>query len=145
MQFLPKEYARCDAWAKEIFSEFVTARGHEIIKSHEDYNHDLVTFFNGRHWFFELEVKTGYGWRDEQDFPFETVSFLGRKRRMHNINPFYYVVICRETLAAIMCHSSDIYDALYFERVDLSQKQRLGKDDFYRVPKGKCRFFSLNI
>lgn len=144
MDFIKEEYDRCDAWAKDLFISYLEFRGHVIIKTHEDYKHDLISVFKGNTYHFELEVKTNYSWTNSYDFKFSTVSFLARKKKLHEINEFYYVIICKETLDAIACLSSLIFNEKYLLEITLD-KVRKGNDKFYRVPKDQCRFFTLVI
>lgn len=142
-KFNSREYDKYDSWAKDIVSGFLESRGHYIISSEEDYNHDLVTKRCNQLYYFELEVKVGYPFTSDQDYRFDTVSFLGRKRRLHDIKPFFYVIICKETSAALYCASDVIYDDNHIEYVSVNSENRTGNDKMYRVPVNKCGFFNL--
>jgi hypothetical protein len=69
---------------------------------------------------------------------------LGRKERLHNIKPFYYIIICYETGWAVCCHSDKIYKEDYIEEFEINKYEREGLDCFYRVPKDECLFINLN-
>ena len=77
------------------------------------------------------------------NIPFATVSFLSRKKRLHEIEPFIYVIICRETEYALACSSTEIFKDDFVEELNLTHHERRGKDVFYRVPKEKCYFFKV--
>ena len=143
-RFVPNSYEKNDSFAKDLFIGFIQRKGHKIISKKEDYNHDLITSKNGTTYFFELEVKTNYPFTTRDSFKFGTVSFLGRKMRLHQLQPFYYVIICRETSHALMCRSDKIYKPHYAETLNINTSDRTGADQMFRVPKMYCRFFSLN-
>jgi len=143
-KFSKESYDKNDLYAKNKFSQFIIRKGHTIISIIEDYNHDLQTIKNNTKYFFELEVKTGYKFTNEDSFQFNTVSFLGRKKRLHEIKPFFYVIICRETEWAVMCYSENIYINDYIEHINIKTIHRNGNDELYRVPKNICTFFNLN-
>lgn len=143
-RFNSDSYKKYDQYAKELFATFLLKKGHVITKSEEDYKHDLRTTKDGKDYLFELEVKVGYPFTDDSSFKFNSVSFLGRKYKLHKQEPFYYVIVCYETGYALFCHSNDIYKQSYIEKSNVNTDSRKGSDLFYRVPKNKCKFFSLN-
>lgn len=118
-------------------------RGYTVIKEVEDYKHDLVLSKNGKTFYFELEVKHNYPFTNRDSFRFPTVSFLGRKKKLHDFKKFNYVIICRETKWAITCESEHIYKDEYTEVLDINTSHRQGTDEFYRVPKEFCNFFKI--
>ena len=142
-KFLKESYDKYDAYAKDLMVGFLEARGHEIIKDKEDYNHDLVTKKNGETLYFELEVKINYPFTSRATYPFTTVSFLGRKERLHLIKPFFYIILCYETGVFVSCHSTDIYKEKYRETINITSEERRGDDIVYRVPKSKCMFSKI--
>jgi hypothetical protein len=142
-KFNQDAYDSHDGRAKVLFSDFLERHGHTIIKSHEDYDHDIVTDKDGETFYFELEVKLRYPFTNSKSFRFGTVSFLGRKKRLHMDKPFFYVIICDETNWALVCKSEEIFKDNYLENVMVSSVGRSGADQMYRVPKNKCTFFNL--
>ena len=118
-------------------------KGYEIVRSDEDYHHDIVASKDGSNFYFELEVKVGRPFTSVEDFPFDTVSFTGRKIRLHRIKPFFYVIFCLDTNAYLYCHSNRIYDERYAKDVVINSKNRKGMDKMYRVPKEFCNFVIL--
>jgi hypothetical protein len=143
-QFVGKSYKESDALAKSIFKDFIVSKGHTIISDEEDFYHDLETDKNGSKFLFELEFKSGYPFTDLESFQFDTVSFLGRKKRLHEREEFFYVILCKETGWALMCHSSKIFKDEYIEDVFVNTNQRFGEDLMYRVPKDLCTFFNTS-
>lgn len=142
-KFLKSSYDKNDSYAKDIFLKYIKKRGHEIISTEETYNHDIITMKNNKKFYFELEIKRNYPFETKESFNFPTVSFLGRKKRLHNIKPFKYILICHETDYAIGCNSKDIFLEKYKENININRYQRKGNDNFYRVPKEKCLFFKI--
>ena len=142
-KFNKESYDKYDYYVKEKMAKFLKERGHEVLKDEEDYNHGLVTERGGKVNYFELEAKVNYPFTTMSDYPFDTVSFLGRKKRLHHINPFFYVILCYETGAFVSCHSSDIYKDKYRHTINISTKERKGMDVVYRVPKLKCMFSNI--
>ena len=143
-KFSKKSYDENDEYAKKKISNFLIKRGHKIIQDKEDYNHDLVTKKDNVTFYFEFEVKRNYPFINEKDYKFNTVSFLGRKIRLHNIKPYYYMILCYETDSVVFCYSNDIFKNDYKEVLSLNKYNRKGADEMYRVPIDKCSFFNLN-
>lgn len=142
-KFVKESYDKNDNLAKKIFIKFIKKKGYNIINSKENYQHDIVAEKDNVVHYFELEVKNNYPFRDRKSFPFETVSFLGRKKRLHEINPFFYVIICTETNCALTAFSEDIFDNNYVEEFKIQTQHRNGLDQFYRIPKELCSFFYI--
>jgi len=142
-KFVQSSYNENDEFAKNIFLDFIKKRGHSIINSEENFKHDVISIKNGVTFYFELEVKIGYPFTSKESFKFNTVSFLGRKKRLHDIHPFYYVVICKETKSALFADSNNIYNNNFFEQVKVNVNDRKGNDGMYRVPKNLCTFFTI--
>jgi hypothetical protein len=143
-KFSKKSYNTNDQYAKDIFINFITKkRKHKMISEEENYEHDIVTEKNGKLFYWEVEVKRNYPFTNENDFKFPSVSFLARKKRLHNIHEFKYIIICYETDYAVGCDSKDIFNDEYAENFSISSYDRKGYDEFYRVPKNKCKFFKI--
>ena len=142
--FSIKSYEDNDSYAKEKFKTFIKNKGHVILSDVEDYNHDIITEKDGKKYYFELEVKRNYPFTNKNDFKFNSVSFLGRKKRLHDIHQFEYIIICKETEYAVGCPSNIIFNNVFNEEINISSYERKGLDEFYRVPKDNCYFFNLN-
>lgn len=80
-KFVPKSYKRSDKWGITKIKEFLIEEGYTIKdKKIEDYGIDIEAEKDGKIFYFEIETKTGYPFNDVNDFKFNTVSFLGRKK-----------------------------------------------------------------
>ena len=142
-EFNKRSYDENDEYAKNKISKYLISRGHEIIEYKENYNHDLVTKKNDKLFYFEFEVKRNYPFTKKENYPFSTVSFLGRKKRLHHIKPYFYLILCYETNCVVFCDSENIFKDKYKESLNLKTYNRKGKDVMYRVPINKCFFFSI--
>jgi hypothetical protein len=143
-KFVQESYDRNDAWGRKLITEMLDARGYNVLDKPEDFGIDIVAERNGVVEFFEVEVKHNYPWNNRDDFKFDTVSFLGRKKKWEEDN-FWYCIICAETEAIIVCRSSIIYNEEFAEIRNINTSERKGKDKFYRVPKEKCWFINMNM
>tara|TARA_R110002020_G_scaffold306030_1_gene521997 strand:- start:56 stop:520 length:465 start_codon:yes stop_codon:yes gene_type:complete len=143
-KFNQGSYNHSDKYAKDLFIKYILNKGHKIYDSEENYNHDIITIKNNNKYYFELETKSNYPFTTYDTFPFNSVSFLGRKERLHKIQEFHYIIICRETEWAVCCNSKKIFKKQYLENLDINTLNRKGKDQMFRVPKYKCNFFNLN-
>jgi hypothetical protein len=144
-KFNQKSYDDNDKLAKEKFISYLkNVRGHNILLDIETYDHDIITEKDGIEYYFEVEIKHGYPFTNRKSFKFPTVSFLGRKERLHDKKEFHYVILSYETGWALSCVSSQIFKKEYINELEISTKEREGLDCFYRIPKEKCLFFNLN-
>jgi len=145
-KFSKESYTNNDKWGIEKITSFLKKRGYIIHeKEKEDYGVDILAEKNGKFFYYEAEVKSGYPFTCVDDFKFPTVSFLGRKRKFHkNIEDgFYYCIVCKETEAILYCHSSKIYNEDYRKLKTINTKLRKGLDEFYLVPKEVCNFVKM--
>jgi len=139
-KFSRASYNEDNDWGIQQVSSFVVSRGYEVIpKREEDYGIDIAAIKKGELVFLEAEVKVNYPWTCRDDFPFPTVSFLARKKKWDHVD-FWYVVVCRETGAFVMCKSSEIFKEEYRTIKHINSKHRKGIDVTYNVPKDKCIF-----
>lgn len=143
-KFSQSSYDLYDQSTKDIWISFIKKHGFSITKDEEDYMVDIEAEKDGLVYYFEIESKHGYRFYDEQSFPFDTVSFAGRKKRLCDYFPFWYIIINPETMTAISCHSNVIFNEEYTESLNINSRDRSGMDEFYRVPKQKCKFINLN-
>ena len=135
-KFSQRSYNENDRFAKEVVKDFLGSLDwvNEIVDV-EDYFVDLeVVDQDGRSHFFEAEVKSGYPFTGAHDFKFDSVSFLGRKKKWEK-HGFYYCIVCRETESICLAHSKDIFKQEYKEIRSINKRDRSGLDAFYRVPK----------
>jgi len=141
LKFNQESYNISNSWGIDKITNLLLNRGCTIIpKESEDYGLDIkcINLF-GAIEYWEVETKAGYSWTTKKDFRFPTVSFLARKEKWAYIG-FWYIIICRETLAYVKCHSSIIFNPEYKETLDINAKWRKGIDIFYRVPKNLCQW-----
>ena len=143
-KFNQGSYDHSDKYAKDLFISYIKNSGHHLFSVVENYDHDIITMKDGVKFFFELETKSKYPFTTMDTFPFDSVSFLGRKKRLHLKNKFHYIIICRETEWAVTCESQNIFKEEYSESLNINTPNRKGKDQMYRVPKEKCIFFNIN-
>jgi len=142
-KFVQASYDRNDEWGRNVLVQWLESfdgRFEIVTKDKEDYKVDVLTYdnTNQKQIGFEVEVKHNYPFTDAHSFKFDTVSFLGRKKKFGD---FYYVIVCAETEALLMAHSDVIYREEYREIKTIATNERNGLDEFYRVPKDKCLFY----
>ena len=143
-KFVQASYDRNDDWGKEVLVRWLKMHGGRfaiIEKEKEDYKVDILALDTKADKLvsFEVEVKHGYPFTDAKSFKFDTVSFLGRKKKYGD---FWYVIVCGETESLLLAHSFEIYKEEYREIKTIATSERNGLDEFYRVPKEKCLFYS---
>jgi hypothetical protein len=142
-KFVKKSYDRSDHWAISKVKEHLVSSGYTIIeKNAEDYELDIKATKSDIAHYFECETKTGYSFTGKNDFSFPTVSFLARKKKWAEIG-FWYIIVCRETLAYVKCHSQTIYQGKFQEKLKIDSRERQGSDTFYRVPKDLCEWSKI--
>jgi hypothetical protein len=137
MKFNQESFNENDEEAKRLLIAFLKSKGHNISNNCDKYGIDLFSERDGIEYNWEVEMKVKRPWTSKDTFQFDSVSFLDRKKKWDN---FWYVVICKETKAAIICHSSVIFHNDYKQKVYINTAQRKGTDYFFRVPKEKCIF-----
>ncbi|MGI9555865.1 MAG: hypothetical protein ACR2M9_03310 [Cyanophyceae cyanobacterium] len=143
MKFVQEDYDKYDGVAKDLLADHLIAKGYDILSTEEDFYHDVIAVKDGVKFYFEVEVKLGYPFTSARSFKFPTVSFTGRKLRLHKVEPFFYVIFCLSTRSYLYCHSSIIYNEKYAENVNIYTKKRKGMDKMYRIPKEFCTFVTL--
>ena len=144
-RFVQESYDSNDEWGKQIVIEFLASRGFEIIPKEEDYGVDIEArhIARGHILKFEVEVKHRYPWTCIDDFKFDSVSFLGRKKKWAVGQGFCYFIVCAETKAIIACHSEEIYQDKHKEFAYINTAHRKGNDELYRVPKQECSWLKI--
>ncbi len=141
--FNRKDYDKYDDVAKKLFLDHLLSKGYEIIRDEETFMHDIVAQKDNKVVYFEVEVKVGYPFTSEEDFPFGTVSFTGRKIRLHLMKPFFYVIMDLNSQSMVYCHSSLIYHEEYAQEITINSRNRKGLDKMYRIPKEICTFVRI--
>ncbi len=139
LRFNQKSFDDNDAIGKRLLMAFLRPKGHIISENCDKYGVDLVSVRDGKVYVWEVEMKARRPWTNREDFPFPSVSFLSRKEKWKDQH-FWYVIICKETSAAIFCNSDIIFEENYKEKLYIKTNDRKGFDNFYRVPKDLCIF-----
>ena len=139
LKFNQKSFDENDAVGKELLTSFLCSVGHNISENCDIYGIDFFSERNGTKYYWEVEMKSKRPWTCKEDFQFPSVSFLQRKEKWKD-TPFWYVIICKETNAAIFCKSEVIFKENYKEKLYIKTENRKGMDTFYRVPKDLCIF-----
>lgn len=120
--------------------KYLRSKGMECeFKEQEDFDIDLICHKDGKKYRIEVEVKNTY-FESQDTYPFDTVSFLKRKRKYAKEGVFYYFLLSKKCNSFLYCDSDTIYKEEYFEKCDVNTSQRYGADEFYRVPKHLCNF-----
>jgi len=112
-------------------------------KDQEDFDIDIIAHKDGLKYRIEAEVKNTF-FTDSDSYPFNTVSFLGRKKKYSNEGLFYYFLLCKKNNSFLYCTSDIIYQEKYKEIKEVNTVHRFGTDVFYRVPKQLCNFRTFN-
>jgi len=143
MPFSQKLYDEFDEPCKDLFTKWLLGRGYTVTRHEENYLADIEAVnADGEFKFFEVEHKDIL-FTSAEDFPYPTVSFLGRKKKYGD---FWYVIMSHlcvtpHTVSPIvMCHSSIIYRPEFLETLRMNTEHRHGDEGFYRVPKHLCRW-----
>jgi len=143
MQFIQNSYDINDQVGKDILRNFLQVHNYILEEDKEDFYHDVVATLDKEKHYFETEIKNLFSFTGPHDYKYDSVSFLGRKKRLHDKHPFWYVVICTKTGYAVMCHSNIIFQDKYKQRLYIDSPDRTGYDYFYRVPLKHCNFFKI--
>lgn len=137
MRFSTNAFNMWDDWGKQVVKEYLGERGHIIVPNPDRYGIDLYSDKDGKLYRWEVEVKTAVHWTNEEDFPYNTVSFLGRKEKWKEFG-FYYCIVCSKSRAILMCHSDVIFRDVF--KVEKYIGERSEVQRFYHVPKDLCWF-----
>ena len=144
--FRKDDYKHYNEYAINLIAKYLSKRGFTVLNKEEDYGVDILAYKNGEEYRIEAEVKRSYyrHFDFNDNYPYKTVSFLGRKKRLANKGKFWYFVVCEHTEYCVICDSDTIYNEEYKLMVDVDNDKRFGTDEFYRVPRELCAFRNLN-
>ena len=131
-------YSAAQAGVAEYDSNDPGNAPHALV-SIEDYDIDVIAYKDGVKYRIEVEVKNTY-FENQETYPFDTVSFLGRKKKYSNPGMFYYFLLSTKHNSFLYCESDIIYQEKHKETATVNTSQRYGEDLFYRVPKELCKF-----
>jgi len=143
--FRKDDYDELNDYAINMITEFLEFFGYDVPKKEEDYTIDIEAYRNNKMYRIEAEVRSDLWFIDRETFPFDTVSFLGRKKKYKDISDFWYFLVCKKTGHAVYCNSNTIYKDMYRETIKVNNTKRYGDDVFYRVPKTLCKFINLKV
>tara|TARA_S200002703_G_scaffold157391_1_gene165074 strand:- start:1616 stop:2068 length:453 start_codon:yes stop_codon:yes gene_type:complete len=143
--FRKDDYDELNDYAISMITEFLQFFGYDVPKKAEDFTIDIEAYRNGNKYRIEAEVRSDLWFTERETFPFDTVSFLGRKKKYEDISDFWYFLVCKKTGYAVYCNSKTIYQDIYRENIMVNNKKRYGNDVFYRVPKMLCKFINLKV
>ena len=139
LRFNQKSFDDNDNLGRTLLIDYLVKKGHEVYENEDIYGIDLYSYKDDKEYWWEVEMKSRRPWTCKKDFPFSSVSFLNRKGKWKD-KSFWYVIICKETNAAIFCQSNIIFDENYKEKLYINTQDRKGSDNFFRVPKDLCIF-----
>ena len=139
MKFVQSSFDQNDSKGKKLLKAYLNKKGHLIQDNEDKYGIDLFSEKDGKAYRWEVEMKSRRPWTSVDDFNFDTVSFLQRKEKWKD-ESFWYVIICSETQAMLMCNSNTIFQEQYKEIRKINTGDRKGTDIFFRVPKELCIF-----
>lgn len=136
-----KKYIQTDAKAKELMSTFLLKKGYTVNLKEEDYGIDIEATKNGNTVLFELEISSIDF--DKENFKYDEVHFLARKKKMLDKQGHYnYIIISSNHQYALTAKASDIFkEDNYITKY--AGKGRDGIDEFYKLPKDQVKFFKL--
>jgi len=140
MKFNWEQYKQWDDWGKSIVINWLTNSGHIMVHNPDKYGIDLYSDYKGKLYLWEVEVSTRRLWTCEEDYKYDTVSFLGRKKKWDTW-PFFYCIICSQTRAVVMCVSTTIFKEEYKQTRYVVSRDEM--DEFYDVPKELCTFIHI--
>lgn len=127
-----------------LITGFLRRRGFDVPKRPEDYMVDIHAYKNNIKYLIEAEVRRGLNFTSANSFPFDTVSFLARKKKYESNQSFWYFLVCRETEYCLFANSKDIFQERYKVLKKINTSRRSGIDAVYHVPIDKCEFRNLN-
>ena len=84
MKFNQELFDTSDEEGKQLLIAFLEKKGHEISQNCDKYGIDLFSEKDGKTYNWEVEMKSRRPWVSEETFPFDSVSFLNRKKKWDN-------------------------------------------------------------
>jgi len=135
MTFSQEAFNQWDEFGKQVVKDYLLTKGHIIVPNPDRYGVDLYSDKNGTLYRWEVEVKSRIKWTSQEDYPYDTVSFLGRKKKWTAF-PFWYCIVCAETKNILFAYSQQIYHEEYEVRKYIQGRGEVQK--FYHVPKHLC-------
>lgn len=141
--FNQASYDENDAKAKAIFSSYIKTKGHNIDSNEENYGIDIITSKDGKEFKFELEMSSVNF--NEEDYKYDNVHFLARKKKMlDRQGDYWYVIISSNEEYALMVKASKIFKKENY-LTKYAGNGRDGVDEFYQLPKNQVKFFMISL
>jgi hypothetical protein len=128
-----------DASIKKV-CDYLIKKDFTVPHKDEDYDIDIIAYKNNIEYRIEVEVRTKLNWTSEKDYPFDTVSFLGRKEKYSKPNMFWYFLVSNDINNFLFCRSDYIFNKQYQVIKQIDTNKRYGIDIAYHVPKQLCNF-----
>tara|TARA_R110001592_G_scaffold42649_4_gene138463 strand:- start:986 stop:1375 length:390 start_codon:yes stop_codon:yes gene_type:complete len=108
-----------------VLREALKSRGYTIQEHPEDFLLDIAAERNGFIEFFLVAENKDLVWNNREDYEEETVSFNSLTQEVRE-ESFWYAIVCTETKAFIIAHSSEIFQEKYLD------------GEVYTIPNNKC-------
>ena len=143
-KFRRDSYSESNQLGIDLITRFLVRRGFDVPNRPEDYKVDIHAYKEGKKYLIEAEVRRGLHFTSQETFPFDTVSFLARKKKYQLDQPFWYFLVCRETQYCLFANSKDIFQERHKVVKRINTTRRSGMDTVYHVPLSKCQFRNLN-
>ncbi len=142
-KFRQDDYDKFNDISIKKVCDYLIEKGFSVPDKEEDYDIDIIAYKNNVQYRIEVEVRTKLNWNSEKDFPYSTVSFLGRKEKYSKSNIFWYFLVSNDINNFLFCRSDYIFQEQFKVCIQVDTDKRYGIDIAYHVPKQLCNFRSF--
>ena len=142
-KFRQDDYNKYNDVSIKKVSDYLIKKGFNVPCKDEDYDIDIIAYKNNIEYRIEVEVRTQLHWTSEKDYPYSTVSFLGRKEKYCKSNIFWYFLVSNDIKNFLFCRSDYIFNKQYQVIKQVDTNKRYGIDIAYHIPKQLCNFRTL--
>lgn len=139
-EFRQDDYNKYNDVSIKKVCDYLIKKDFSVPDKDEDYDIDIIAYKNNIEYRIEVEVRTKLNWTSEKDYPFDTVSFLGRKEKYSKPNMFWYFLVSNDINNFLFCRSDYIFNKQYQVKKQVDTNKRYGIDIAYHVPKQLCKF-----
>ena len=139
-KFRQDDYNKYNDLSIKKVSGYLIKKGFNVPYKEEDYDIDIIAYKNNIEYRIEVEVRTKLNWTSEKDYPYSTVSFLGRKRKYCKSKDFWYFLVSNDINNFLFCKSNYIFNTEYQVVKEIDTNKRYGIDITYHVPKQLCNY-----
>jgi len=139
-EFRQDDYNKYNDVSIKKVCDYLIKKNFSVPYKDEDYDIDLIAYKNNIEYRIEVEVRTKLNWTSEKDYPFDTVSFLGRKEKYSKPDMFWYFLVSNDINNFLFCRSNYIFNKQYQVIKQVDTNKRYGIDTVYHVPKQLCNF-----